>query len=107
GIATHFGAGLTNLPEVMHGRETKVEVTDDSEILFSGIDPVFSAGLYHSWAVEDAGLPSCLKVTARSPEGIIMAISHRELDVKGVQFHPESIMTPAGKKIMSNWLGVS
>ena len=104
GIVEHYGGSLHNLTEVHHGEKEQIEVLDATESLFKEMNSPFEAGLYYSWAVEEESLPAELKVTARSTTGDIMALSHKELDVKGVQFHPESILTPAGKKIIENWL---
>ena len=104
GIVEHYGGSLVNLSEVHHGEKGQVEVVDDKDPLLKGLDSPFEAGLYYSWAIEEKELPADLKITARSQSGDIMALSHRELDVKGVQFHPESIMTSVGKKIIENWL---
>jgi len=72
--------------------------------VFRGLPETFEVGLYHSWAVSAEQLPSCLKITAAADDGTIMAIAHKEFDVKGIQFHPESIMTAYGKKILCDWL---
>lgn len=103
-IGEAFGAQLENLSEVYHGLETPVEVLDESEPLFAGVPRVFQAGRYHSWAVCRDALPDCLEVTAVDEQGAIMALRHKTLNVRGVQFHPESIMTPFGKKMLENFL---
>jgi anthranilate synthase component 2 len=102
-IAEAFGGKLFNMPEVWHGveRETKVISQD---FLFNGLPNTFNSGRYHSWAVIDENLPECLTVTARDKDGTIMAISHKEYKIKGIQFHPESILTPVGKQILKNWV---
>jgi anthranilate synthase component II len=105
-IAEAFGGQLENLSEVFHGVETPVEVIDDSEALFEGIPRVFQAGRYHSWAVMKGGLPDCLKVTAVDGQGAIMAFRHVSYNVRGVQFHPESIMTVEGMKMLENFLAL-
>ena len=74
------------------------------DYLFAAIGSPFTAGLYHSWLVDEGTLPDCLKVTARSYEGSIMAIAHADHDIRGVQFHPESIMTKTGPAMLSSWL---
>lgn len=102
-IGIHFGASLINMDDVRHGRQVKVNVTEPHS-LFSGLPGRFDAGLYHSWVLSEKGLPPEILVTALSGENHIMAIRHRELDIHGVQFHPESVMTPAGATIMSNFL---
>lgn len=103
-IGEAFGAGLENIPEVFHGVQSRIDITQ-KDSLFNGIGDSTLAGRYHSWIVSDKNLPSCLEVTARSQEGYIMALRHRQYDVKGIQFHPESILTPLGKKMIENWLG--
>jgi anthranilate synthase component 2 len=105
-IAEAFGGSLINLKKVYHGVETDIIVTDESEKLFTDIPASFTAGRYHSWVVNEIGLPPEIKITARDDEGLIMAISHTESDVRGVQFHPESVMTKYGKQILLNWLKI-
>lgn len=102
-IASCYGATLTNMVRVVHGRATMVkQVGRDS--LFDAVPEEFNAGRYHSWVVDRARLPECLEVTAEDEKGMVMALRHRSHDVKGLQFHPESVMTPEGKQIISNWL---
>jgi anthranilate synthase component 2 len=103
-IGEAFGAKLINLPRVMHGKESKTAILSADELLFRGISSPIITGRYHSWAVDRATLPKDLKVTAETDDGIIMALSHRELDVRGVQFHPESVLTPQGREMLNNWL---
>lgn len=103
-IVEYFGGRLINLPAVYHGIRQRITIVDRSEFLFDGISPAFEAGLYHSWAAYKDSIPSCLKITALSEDGIVMAVSHNRLDIKGVQFHPESYMTEHGPKILANWL---
>ncbi len=102
-IGEVFGAQLENLSDVFHGVATPCHITAD-DVLFSGLPREITIGRYHSWVVSRKGLPACLEVTAESPEGQIMALRHRELDVRGIQFHPESVLTPEGKKMINNWL---
>lgn len=102
-IGEVFGARLTNLAEVFHGVQTPCRLTA-ADYLFDGLPEEFSVGRYHSWVVDAGSLPACLEVTAVSPEGQIMALRHREHDVHGIQFHPESVLTPEGKTIMENFL---
>lgn len=102
-IGEVFGAKLTNLAEVFHGVQTPCFLTAEDYIL-NGLPREFPVGRYHSWVVSDKDLPSCLEVTAVSAEGQIMALRHREYDIHGIQFHPESILTPDGRTIMSNFL---
>lgn len=103
-IGEVFGAKLYQLDQPMHGLQTDVIVKDHSEPLFKGMQPHFLAGLYHSWAIMEKGLPETLNVSAHTPQGTVMAIRHRHYDLCGIQFHPESVMTPMGKYIMRNWL---
>lgn len=103
-IGEAFGARLVNLADVYHGLSMPVTVLNREEILFHGIPEFFDAGRYHSWMVDQSGLPACLEVTAVDGQGRVMAMRHREYSVAGVQFHPESILTPWGEKILTNWL---
>jgi anthranilate synthase component 2 len=103
-IGESFGAKLENLKEVYHGVATPVEILDRDAKIFRGLGPSIDAGRYHSWVVTSEGLPACLKVTATDAEGCIMGLQHTSLDVCGVQFHPESVLTPEGEKMMRNWL---
>jgi anthranilate synthase component II len=103
-IAEVFNGNLFNMDKVMHGVATETTVIDEDENLFKGIPRKFMTGRYHSWAVDKASLPDCFKITAVDGNQDIMAISHKQFDVKGVQFHPESILTENGKKIIENWL---
>lgn len=102
-IAESFGATLINLEDVYHGVSTPVKVVGE-DILFKGLPQTFEVGRYHSWAVSPVKLPSCISITAIDEEGAIMALRHEEYDVHGIQFHPESILTPCGKEIVANWL---
>ena len=102
-IAEAFGGSLTNLSKVYHGIATPVELIGDS-ILFEGLPKTFNVGRYHSWVVNEHDLPADLKVTSKDFEGYIMSLEHTSYDVKGVQYHPESILTPEGAKIIGNWL---
>ena len=102
-IGEVFGATLENLSEVFHGVATPCHIIADDPI-FQGIGRDITIGRYHSWVVSIKGLPSCLEVTAVSDEGQIMALRHRELPVHGIQFHPESVLTPEGKRIIQNFL---
>lgn len=103
-IGEVFGGHLYNLSKPVHGRSTTMEVLDEEESLFEQLPAEFNIGRYHSWAVSGEGLPAQLKVTAKDAEGVIMALRHANLDVKGVQFHPESVLTEHGKQIIKNWL---
>jgi anthranilate synthase component 2 len=102
-IAESFGGTLENTAEVFHGVSTPVHVVEP-DLLFEEMPQTFEAGRYHSWIVSRDGLPECLRITAVSDEGTIMALRHREYDVRGVQFHPESVLTPLGETIIANWL---
>ena len=102
-IAEAFGGKLINLPEVFHGVATKINVIDN-DILFYDMLSSLEVGRYHSWAVDPNTLPDCLKVTAVDENGMIMALKHNKYDVHGVQFHPESVLTPEGEHILKNWL---
>jgi anthranilate synthase component 2 len=104
-MALHFGGALYNLEKVVHGQVKTIEVISGEEKIFAGIPRHFEAGLYHSWAVNRKTLPEDLIVTSLSEDGIIMGLSHRKLDISGVQFHPESIMTPLGQRMIDNWIG--
>lgn len=103
-IAEAFGGTLLNLGRPMHGVATPITVTDGDESLFWECPQTINVGRYHSWVVSNENLPLCLKVTARDHSNGIMALRHESLDVRGVQFHPESILTEHGKKMMENWL---
>ncbi|MHB9054813.1 MAG: anthranilate synthase component II [Paludibacteraceae bacterium] len=102
-IAEAFGGSLINLPEVYHGVSAKMHVIDN-DILFYDMLSTLTVGRYHSWVVDPKTLPDCLKVTAIDENGMIMALKHRKYDVHGVQFHPESVLTPQGEQILKNWL---
>ncbi len=103
-IAEVFGAKLLNLDEVYHGVATTVDILDKNENIFNEIPQKISVGRYHSWVVSNKNLPSCIKVTCTDDKGEIMALKHEKYDVRGVQFHPESILTEYGKKIIKNWI---
>ena len=103
-IAQYFGARLFNMEKVRHGEIINIHVVHPVHKLFTGLPAKFEAGLYHSWAVESEDFPDCLKITCLSEDGIIMGLAHRKLDICGVQFHPESIMTKEGQKMMDNWI---
>lgn len=104
-IAEVFGGKLYNLKQPMHGIATPITVTDDSEKLFAGLPHQFKVGRYHSWVVDEKSIPEVLTVTAVDEmDNSAMAIRHIQYDVRGVQFHPESILTEYGKEMMQNWL---
>jgi anthranilate synthase component 2 len=104
-IAEVFGGNLYNLSRPMHGIATPIKVTDSSERLFAGLPDTIKVGRYHSWVVSRDGFPESLEVTAIDEvDNSIMALRHKEYDVRGVQFHPESVLTEFGKEMMMNWL---
>ncbi|MEM6298154.1 MAG: aminodeoxychorismate/anthranilate synthase component II [Bacteroidota bacterium] len=103
-IAEVFGGELYNLPRVSHGQEVEMEVLEPKNRLFESIPQTFAGGLYHSWAVKEESLPEDFVPTVKSKTGILMGISHTSHDLHGLQFHPESVLTPAGKTILKNWL---
>lgn len=105
-IAEVYGGNLINLDRVYHGVETNIKVINEGERLFTKIPETFTAGRYHSWVVSENGLPSVIKITAKDDEGSIMAIAHETYDVRGVQFHPESVMTKHGKQLLLNWINI-
>ena len=102
-IGEVFGAKLENLSDVFHGVATPCHIVDEDPI-FSGLERDITIGRYHSWVVSKTDLPSCLEVTAVSDEGQIMALRHKTLNIRGIQFHPESVLTPDGKKMIQNYL---
>lgn len=104
GIAEVYGAKLFNIPKVLHGVTSTATVTDRNEPLFKGVSDKFQATHYHSWAVVPESFTPELKITAVNDEGLVMALSHVKYDVRGVQFHPESVMTPEGPLMIKNWI---
>jgi|SRR5665213_2219642 len=109
-IAEVFGGKLINLKEVYHGVATKIKVnegrTKSGNDIFKDLPNELEAGRYHSWIVAKENFPADLEITAEDENGYIMALRHKTFDVQGVQFHPESVLTPDGEKMMRNWLGV-
>ncbi|MBV8252851.1 MAG: aminodeoxychorismate/anthranilate synthase component II [Chitinophaga sp.] len=103
-IGQAFGASLINLKEVYHGVATNVKVISDKGRLFKKLPKELEVGRYHSWVVDEKTLPKELIITAKDDEGYIMALQHERYDVCGVQFHPESVLTPMGEQILRNWL---
>lgn len=104
-IGEAFGAKLTNLSEVFHGVQTPVLLKKDkADFIFNGLPDEIPVGRYHSWVVDTDQFPDCLEITAISREGFIMALKHKEYDIHGIQFHPESVLTPDGKTIIYNFL---
>lgn len=102
-IGERFGAKLENLEDVYHGVQTEAVVTAADYIL-EGMGERFPIGRYHSWIVSGEDLPDCLEVTSRDADGRIMSMRHRSMDIHGVQFHPESLLTPNGERIIRNFL---
>ena len=102
-IGETFGGKLTNLTEVFHGVATGCKL-NGNDYIFDGLPTEIEIGRYHSWVVDKAGFPDCLEITAESPDGLIMGLKHKTLDVHGIQFHPESVLTPDGKTILKNFL---
>ena len=102
-IGEVFGGSLINLDEVYHGVATNVTLSAENESLFKGLGKEFKVGRYHSWVV-NSNLPDCLEATSFDENGQVMSLRHKEYDVKGVQYHPESVLTPDGKTILENWV---
>jgi len=103
-IAEVFGGTLINLKEVFHGVATMTHILVDDEPLFKDLEKEIEVGRYHSWVVSSEGFPDALEITSVDENGQIMSLRHREFDLRGVQFHPESVLTPSGKKIIQNWI---
>ena len=102
-IGEVYGGTLSNLDKVYHGVATNVTKSVNDELLFEGLENEFEVGRYHSWVV-DANLPDCLEATSFDENGQVMSLRHQTYDVRGVQFHPESVLTPNGKKMLENWV---
>lgn len=102
-IGEVFGGTLINLETVYHGVATKVTLTED-DFIFNNLPKTFEVGRYHSWVVSTENLPSDLIITSVDENGQIMSMKHQNYNVRGVQYHPESVLTPLGKKILENWL---
>ena len=103
-IGEVFGGTLNNLSEVFHGVATKATILVDDEPLFNGLEKEIEIGRYHSWVVSKEDFPEVLEITSVDKNGQIMSLRHRHYDVRGVQFHPESVLTPKGKQIIKNWV---
>jgi len=103
-IAEVFDSYLINLKSTLHGVSSKVNLTSNPDSIFTDIPSIFEVGLYHSWIIDHKSLSKDLLVTSVNENGIIMSVRHQKWDVKGIQFHPESILTPYGKVILKNWL---
>ena len=104
-IGEVFGAKLENLSQVFHGVATPIKLLGNDPI-FNGLPRRIVVGRYHSWVVSKDGFPDCLEITAESDDGEIMGLRHKDFDIRGIQFHPESVLTPEGKTIMRNWLNL-
>ena len=102
-IGEFFGGRLTNLSQVFHGISSTIDITTP-DYIYEGLPREIEVGRYHSWVVDTDGLPDCIEVTSMSKEGQIMSLRHKELDIRGIQYHPESVLTPEGKAIIRNWL---
>jgi anthranilate synthase component 2 len=102
-IGEVYGGTLSNLDKVYHGVATMVKIVVDDELLFEGLGNEFEVGRYHSWVV-DTNLPDVLEATSFDENGQVMSLRHKTYDVRGVQFHPESVLTPNGKKMLENWV---
>jgi anthranilate synthase component 2 len=106
-IGETFGGKLVNLSSVYHGVATPIKLTEGVSVkpaLFDGLPDVLEVGRYHSWVIERENFPAELEITAEDANGFVMALQHRKYDVQGVQFHPESVLTPDGEKILRNWI---
>ncbi len=103
-IALHYGARIHNLTDVYHGQRRHIDILDTADPLFAGLPATVPVGLYHSWAVAAEGFPGSLRITSVSENGIIMSLAHTRYDVRGVQFHPESVITDSGSRMLANWL---
>nr|WP_317631432.1 aminodeoxychorismate/anthranilate synthase component II [uncultured Flavobacterium sp.] len=103
-IGEVFGGTLINLEKVYHGIATPMQILDPTETIFKNLEPQQIIGRYHSWVVSNNNFPNDLIITAVDQNNQIMALRHKDYDVKGVQFHPESVLTPNGKKILQNWI---
>lgn len=101
-IGEAFGGDLINLSEVVHGLASEVTIQED--LLFQGLPKQFKIGRYHSWVINEQSLSTDLEVIARTPDGQIMGVRHKEYKVRGLQFHPESVLTEHGVQMMKNWL---
>ena len=103
-IGEVFGRSLINLEKVYHGVATNIKITNPDDVLFRGLPNEFEVGRYHSWVVSNDNFSNDLIITSVDENGQIMSLKHSKFDVRGVQFHPESVLTPNGKKILENWI---
>ncbi|HEV2707098.1 MAG TPA: aminodeoxychorismate/anthranilate synthase component II [Pyrinomonadaceae bacterium] len=101
-IGQAFGGRVVRAPAPVHGKAA--EICHDGKTIFEGLEYRFQAGRYHSLVVERETMPLCLEISATTPDGVVMGLRHREMKIEGVQFHPESILTPEGKRLLSNFL---
>lgn len=102
-IGEVFGAKLKNLNSVFHGIATPATIIQD-DYIFDHLPQTLEVGRYHSWIVSKDALPDCLEITSESDEGYIMSLRHKQFDIRGIQYHPESVLTPQGREIINNWL---
>lgn len=102
-IGESFGGTLVNLSEVFHGVQTPAHIVEN-DYIFEGLPKDIQVGRYHSWVVDAASIPNCLEITATSDEGQVMVLRHKDYDIRGIQFHPESVLTPDGKTMIKNWV---
>ncbi len=102
-LGLFFGAGLKQLPEVLHGIQLKTTIKSNN-YLFKNIGNSLHTAHYHSWVIDSYQFPNCLEITAQNDAGVIMAIQHKNYDINGIQFHPESVLTPCGDAILKNWV---
>jgi anthranilate synthase component 2 len=109
-IAESFGGKLVNLKNVFHGVASKIKINENRTLsendVFKSLPNELEAGRYHSWVVDKNDFPAELEITAEDENGYIMALRHKTFDVQGVQFHPESVLTPKGEEMMRNWLNI-
>ena len=105
-IGQAFDGNLVNLDKVYHGIATQIKITNPTAKILQGLGSTVEVGRYHSWIVNEKGFPDELEITAVDENGFIMGLQHKTYDVQGVQFHPESVLTPDGEKMMRNWLAM-
>jgi anthranilate synthase component 2 len=106
-IGEAFGGKILNLDSVYHGVSTPVVISDLNDPLFKNLTSPIKAGRYHSWVVSEANLPACLSITCMDDNGLIMGLSHKTFDVRGLQFHPESVLTEHGLEMIKNWININ
>jgi len=103
-LVEQFGGKLTNLDDPLHGISKKVTPTTQNEPIYKNIPNSFDTGRYHSWAIKESDVPACFRITSKDDSGYAMSVSHKDFNLTGVQFHPESVLTPYGKRILENWI---